>query len=75
MKFDFHVAGQRSAPRARWLEEYAEKTGSVYLNYYRALADGRSFNKDLTRDGVLPNEAGYAVMAPLAEAAIQKALH
>ncbi|MCB0218954.1 MAG: SGNH/GDSL hydrolase family protein, partial [Chrysiogenetes bacterium] len=75
--------GKQSALRPRgkifglndWLEEYAEKTGSVYLNYYRALADGRSFNKDLTRDGVLPNEAGYAVMAPLAEAAIQKALH
>ncbi|MEZ5363768.1 MAG: SGNH/GDSL hydrolase family protein [Bryobacterales bacterium] len=74
--------GKQSALRPRgkifglndWLEEYAEKTGSVYLNYYRALADGRSFKKEWTRDGVLPNDAGYAVMAPLAEAAIQKAL-
>jgi hypothetical protein len=28
----------------------------------------------LTRDGLLPNDEGYAVMAPLAEQAIAKAL-
>ena len=57
-----------------WLEEYAEETGSVYLDYYRALADGRSFKAEWTKDGLLPNGAGYAVMAPLAEAAIAEAL-
>ncbi len=57
-----------------WLEEYAEKSGSVYLNYYKALADGRNFKREWTADGVLPNAAGYAVMAPLAEKAIQQAL-
>ena len=57
-----------------WLRDYAAKTGSVYLNYYAALADGRDFKKEYTSDGLLPNAAGYAVMAPLAEKAIADAL-
>lgn len=57
-----------------WIKDYAARSGSVYLNYYSALADGRNFKKELTGDGLLPNEAGYAVMAPLAEKAIAQAL-
>lgn len=57
-----------------WIRDYAAKTGSVYLNYYAALTDGRNFKKELTTDGVLPNDAGYVVMAPLAERAIAMAL-
>jgi lysophospholipase L1-like esterase len=57
-----------------WIREYAERSRSVYLDYYSALADGQNFKKDLTRDGVLPNEAGYAIMARLAEEAIAQAL-
>ena len=57
-----------------WIRQFAEDTGSVYLNYYGALAEGRDFKKDLTDDGLLPNDAGYAVMSPLAEKAIQQAL-
>jgi lysophospholipase L1-like esterase len=57
-----------------WLKEYAATSGSVYLDYYAALAEGRNFKKELTDDGLLPNNAGYAVMAPLAEAAIAKAM-
>lgn len=57
-----------------WLEEYAASRGLVFLNYYRALASGRDFRRELTHDGVLPNAAGYAVMSPLAEESIQRAL-
>jgi lysophospholipase L1-like esterase len=57
-----------------WIKDYAASSGSVYLNYYSALADGRNFKKELTSDGLLPNEAGYAVMAPLAEKAITESL-
>ncbi|QQS47429.1 MAG: SGNH/GDSL hydrolase family protein [Acidobacteriota bacterium] len=57
-----------------WLRDYAAESGSVYLNYYSALAQGRNLKKELTDDGFLPNDAGYAVMAPLAEAAIAEAL-
>jgi len=57
-----------------WIREFAARSGAVYLNYYAALADGRDFRAPLTRDGLLPNDAGYAVMAPLAEQAIASAL-
>jgi lysophospholipase L1-like esterase len=57
-----------------WIKEYAADSGSVYLDYYSALAEGRNFKKELTADGLVPNEAGYAVMAPLAEQAIASAL-
>jgi lysophospholipase L1-like esterase len=57
-----------------WLKGYAASSGSVYLDYYSALAQGRAMNKELTADGLLPNDAGYALMAPLAEKAIARAL-
>jgi lysophospholipase L1-like esterase len=57
-----------------WIKDYAARSGSVYLDYYAALADGRNFKKELTDDGLVPNEAGYKVMAPLAENAIAEAL-
>jgi lysophospholipase L1-like esterase len=57
-----------------WIKEYAAKSGSVYLDYYGALADGRNFKKELTIDGLAPNDAGYSAMAPLAERAIADAL-
>jgi lysophospholipase L1-like esterase len=57
-----------------WLKGYAKESGSIYLDYYSVLADGRNMKKELTVDGVLPNDAGYQLMAPLAEKAIQAAL-
>ncbi len=57
-----------------WMKQYAAKNGLVYLDYYSALVEGRFFKKSLTVDGLVPNAAGYAVMAPLAETAIAEAL-
>jgi lysophospholipase L1-like esterase len=57
-----------------WIKQYAADSGSVYLNYYAALAEGRDFKKELTGDGLVPNDAGYNIMAPLAEQAIMQAL-
>jgi lysophospholipase L1-like esterase len=57
-----------------WIRDYAARSGAVYLNYYAALADGRNFRMALTGDGLVPNDAGYEVMAPLAELAIAQAL-
>jgi lysophospholipase L1-like esterase len=58
----------------RWLKDYAAQSGSAYLDYYSALADGRAMKQELTVDGLLPNDAGYEKMAPLAEKAIAEAL-
>ncbi len=57
-----------------WLKDYAAASGLVYLDYYSAMAEGRNLKKELSDDGILPNDAGYAVMASLAEAAIAQAL-
>jgi lysophospholipase L1-like esterase len=58
-----------------WMKAYAARAGVVYLDYFSAMADERQGLKgDLTRDGVHPTEAGYRVMAPLAEKAIAEAL-
>ena len=56
------------------LRDVAADTGSTFLNFYAALVNGRDFKPELTADGLLPNDAGYAVMAPLAEQAIAQAL-
>ena len=39
-----------------------------------AMADGENLKMSLTSDGVLPNAAGYGIMAPLAERAIAEVL-
>jgi len=57
-----------------WIKDYAAGSGSVYLDYYSALAEGRNLKRELTGDGLHPNDAGYGVMAPLAEQAIARAL-
>ena len=58
-----------------WLADYARRNGHVYLDYFTAVADraGR-LKPDLNDDGLHPNTAGYAVMAPLAEKAVEAAL-
>jgi len=59
----------------RWLKAYCAQTGDVYLDYFSALVDEKGLLKgDLAEDGLHPNDAGYKIMAPLAEAAIAKAL-
>ena len=58
-----------------WLKGYCEKNKIVYLDYFSALVDAKGLLKaDLADDGLHPNKAGYAIMAPLAEKAIEKAL-
>jgi len=59
-----------------WLKSYASAHGLVYLDYYSAMQDDRhGLPAKLSSDGVHPNKAGYAVMQPLAEQAIDEALH
>jgi lysophospholipase L1-like esterase len=58
-----------------WMRDYAASHDVVYLDYHTAMTDARhGLKAELTEDGVHPNEAGYRVMAPLAEQAIARAL-
>ena len=59
-----------------WLKSYADQQHLVYLDYYSALATpSGAIKPELAVDkAVHPNDAGYALMQPLAEVAIAKSL-
>src|ERR1041385_1646176 len=58
-----------------WMKTYVANNKLTYLDYYSAVVDDKGFLKDeLSDDGLHPNAKGYEVMAPLAEAAIVRAL-
>jgi lysophospholipase L1-like esterase len=71
--------GMEPAPKIRainaWLKDYCEQHGYTYLDYYTSLTDSEGGMKPgISFDGVHPNAKGYAIMAPLAQAAIDKTL-
>jgi lysophospholipase L1-like esterase len=58
-----------------WLQGYCATHSLIYLDYYSAMADANGGMKPgLSFEGVHPNANGYAVMTPLAQAAIDRAL-
>src|SRR5436309_1171715 len=58
----------------RWLKDYCSANNLVYLDYFSAVVDDKGMLKrDLADDGLHPNKAGFAMMAPLAEKAIERA--
>jgi lysophospholipase L1-like esterase len=68
--------GPKIAALNAWMRDYAAKNHCVYLDYYTPMVDADlGLKAGLTLDGVHPNPAGYAVMAPLAQRAIAQALH
>lgn len=59
----------------QWIKAYGAKTDYVYVDYYSAMKDAAGgLPRKLSPDGVHPLPAGYTLMAPLAEAGIEKAL-
>jgi lysophospholipase L1-like esterase len=57
------------------LKKYADTNGILYLDYYSAMVDERKGLKTAyADDGVHPNKAGYEVMAPIVEKAINEML-
>ena len=59
-----------------WIKEYAARVHAGFADYYGATVDEKGFLKDgFSRDGLHPNEKGYELMAPVAEAAIRRALN
>jgi lysophospholipase L1-like esterase len=58
-----------------WLASYAKSIGAGFADYYAATVDSNGLLRaDDTNDGLHPNAAGYALMAPVAAAAIDRAL-
>jgi GDSL-like Lipase/Acylhydrolase family len=57
-----------------WIKDYAARNGLVYLGYYSAMLDDRQMlKKELTNDGLHPNDAGYELIEPLLLHPIQQA--
>jgi lysophospholipase L1-like esterase len=58
-----------------WLKTYAATHKHVYLDYFSAMVDDKGMLRaELSDDDLHPNAQGYAIMVPLAEAAIAQAL-
>lgn len=58
-----------------WLRNFCASGACTYLDYYSAMSNEQGGMKPgLSKEGTHPSAAGYAVMAPLAEEAIRKAL-
>ena len=71
--------GLNPAPKVaavnQWMKGYCEGHGCIYADYHSAMSDDKGAMKEgLSTDGIHPNEAGYAIMEPIARAAIEQAL-
>ena len=76
--FGWHP-GLQPAPKINalnsWMKQYAADHGLVYVDYHSAMKDARDgLPPTLSKDGVHPTADGYAIMKPLVEAGIAKAL-
>jgi lysophospholipase L1-like esterase len=70
---------QRPLARIRaindWMKKYAAAEKHVYLDYFSAMVDATGhLREELSGDDLHPNNAGYAIMGPLADAAVKEAL-
>ena len=58
-----------------WIRDYAARADAGFADYFAALVDDTGMLKQgFSGDGLHPNDRGYALMVPVAEAAIAKAL-
>ncbi len=58
-----------------WMKAYCASTNCYYLDYFDSMVDGSGLLKrGLSEDGLHPNDAGYKIMAPLAQSAIDKTM-
>jgi acyl-CoA thioesterase I len=83
----YHMASANTVPQStlrplarirainEWMRQYAAAHRHVYLDYFSAMTDDKGLLRtELSGDDLHPNAAGYAIMAPLADAAVQAAL-
>ena len=78
--FDYKwMPGMTPAPKIlainAWMKAYAAQKGYIYVDFHTAMKDERDgLPATLSRDGVHPLPAGFAIMTPLVEAGIERAL-
>jgi lysophospholipase L1-like esterase len=59
----------------RWIRAYVRRAHATFADYYSAVVDSHGmFRNGYSKDGLHPNDRGYALLVPVAEAAIEKAL-
>jgi lysophospholipase L1-like esterase len=59
----------------QWMKAYAAQHHATYLDYFTPMLDDRgALRKELTDDGLHPNDAGYELILPVAQKAIDSAL-
>lgn len=59
----------------KWMKDYCAANHLTYLDYFDSMVDEKGMlQRNLSDDGLHPNKAGFAVMAPLAEKAIEQTL-
>lgn len=59
----------------QWIQDFCRRRNFIFVDYYSHVVDGAGFLRaDLADDGLHPNAAGYRLMAPVALAAVEKAL-
>ena len=59
-----------------WIKSYAARAHATFADYYSALVDSKGMLRDgYSKDGLHPDDRGFALLAPVAEAAIEEALH
>lgn len=70
-----HRSPQKITELNAWIKTYALRRNAIYLDYFSAMVDSAgTLKKEWSDDGLHPNAAGYAVMTPLAQKAIEQAL-
>jgi lysophospholipase L1-like esterase len=59
----------------QWIKDYAAKHHATYLDYFTPMLDDKGvLQRELTDDGLHPNDAGYELIMPIAQKAIDSAL-
>jgi lysophospholipase L1-like esterase len=59
----------------KWIMDYADKNEIIYIDFFTPMADERNWlKKEYSEDGVHPNLAGYKLMEPILEKAIEETL-
>jgi lysophospholipase L1-like esterase len=59
----------------RWIKDYAAKHHATYLDYFTPMLDDKgALKRELTDDGLHPNDAGYELIMPIAQKTIDSVL-